>query len=83
MLVTILGQERGDKLLCAGKGTGCQDFGAKRMILDLLDIGLYIERLVVSMCAHSDSSLYGPVRSSIGVSLRRGSPWCQHCRDHL
>lgn len=82
MLVTILGQERGDELLCAGKGTGGQNFGAKWMVLDLLDIGLYIEQLVISMCAHGDKSLCGPMKRSIGVSLQRGSPWCQHCRDH-
>lgn len=40
MLVAVLGQPRGEKLLSSGEGTSREHLGAQRVCLELLDVGL-------------------------------------------
>lgn len=42
MLVAVLGQPRGEKLLSSGEGTGREHLGAQRVRFKLLDVGLKI-----------------------------------------
>lgn len=42
MLVAVLCEKRGDELLSTSEGTGGQDLGAEGVLLNLLDVGLWV-----------------------------------------
>lgn len=92
VLVAILSQPRGDKLLKACQRTSSEHLGAERVGLELLDVGLEFRARVNIQSngelPYGDALCTGKRADHTGIGVEVGddkpqdSPWCQHFPCH-